>query len=106
MKHKHTIYYGRKGERKALTFTGVIFLLIALSVFLFPMASAEEFGYNYLEPGTNLQRGTNFSKIEVNYSNFTDAWLTNIGTLQNVHSPQLSNGGGVLNLVVSWDNSR
>ena len=80
MKHKHKQnFYERKGERKALTFTGVIFSLIVLSIFLFPMISAEKFGYNYLTPGDSLQTTINYSILSVNDSLLWDgnAWDIN-----------------------------
>ncbi len=106
MTHKHTHKFDkRKGERKALTVKGVIFLLIALSLFLFPITSAEEYGYNYLEPGKNLNPSTNYSKIEVNSSNFTQKWETNIGNLNNVNSTQMKNTGGTLSIIQGWVDS-
>jgi len=57
----------------------LIFTLILFNVNI--LVSAEDFGYNLLEPGKDLSPGTNFSIQNVNSSEF---WRTDEGILDNV----------------------
>lgn len=60
----------------------ILFFLIGLLVInLTSIISAEEFGYNLLESGKNLNPSTNFSLTTVNAS---EIWITAEGNLDNV----------------------
>ncbi len=70
---------------------GKIFLFSLVLILLsFNVVFAEEFGYNLLEPGEDLNPGTNFSIQNVNSSEF---WRTNEGLKDNVADILLSELG-------------
>ena len=80
----------------------ILIFFIVFSISIFSILAESDFGYNYLEAGENLNPSINYSKIEVNSSNYTDIWQTNVGNLDNVNSTQFENNGGTLNMITSW----
>ncbi len=81
----------------------VLFLLVSLIVIsLSSLIFAEDFGYNLLEPGKNLNSGTNFSLKTVNAS---EIWITSVGNANTVNASQMQVnpvGGGTLNIIQTF----
>lgn len=50
--------------------------IFVLLVFLIPFISAENFGYNYLDKGVNLNSNINYSTVNVNNSDTCNCWTT------------------------------
>ena len=106
-----------------------LLLVIALVFVLnFSILSAEEFGYNLIEPesGGNVSSVTSanncitidpttgnvviifnlscsgFGGGGTNNSNTSEIWITSIGNLDNVNTTQFENNGGFLSIIPSW----
>jgi len=73
----------------------ILLTLVFCFLFSFSLISAEEFGYNFLEPGENLNPSTNFSKTNVNSSEYWD-------NMNTINTTQMEDNGGVLNILESW----